>query len=118
MAVRKIVHFELPTHDKAASEAFYGALFGWKFRTDEELDYTMFSIDEENGGGLSPIGEQTKAGDVLIYIGSDNIEADMAKAESLGATPVTVMEVPGNGKMGIFVDPSGNTIAMWQDFAG
>ncbi len=40
---------------------------------------------EGPGGGFSAIGENTKAGDILIHIDSDNIEADLKKSKSLGA---------------------------------
>ena len=64
---------------------------------------------------LSPVGEHVKPGDVLLYLHSDDIDADLKQAESLGATIITPRtEITGFGALGVFADPTGNQVAFWQ----
>ncbi|MFW5748812.1 MAG: VOC family protein [Chloroflexota bacterium] len=114
--MRSIVHIEIPFSDAEKTSKFYQDFCGWEFQTDKQLDYHMFKGGNIEGG-LSPIGEDTKAGDVLIYIGSDDIDADLEKVQALGAQIVQPrMEVPNTGVLAVFLDPAGNRIALWQDF--
>ena len=79
-----------------------------------EMDYHMYSTDDELGGGFTKIDENTKAGEVLIHVSTDDIEATLAKAEEMGAmTAVPKTEIPGMGWFAIFVDPSGNKIGVY-----
>lgn len=114
MTKRNIVHIEIPTKNAKASAEFYEKLFGWHIERDEEMDYTMFDPHEGPGGGFSNVGENTQPGEVLIYVGSDDIEADLKQAEALGGT--TIMEkseIPNTGWFGMFKDPTGNTIGLY-----
>ena len=63
-----------------------------------EMNYTLFETGEI-GGGFSNLGEdgglKVAPGDVLIYVGSEDIESDLKKAEGLGGkTLVPKMEIP------------------------
>ena len=50
----------------------------------------------------------------MIYVNSEDIEADLKKAASLGATIVREKsEIPTIGWWGIFQDPTGNNIALY-----
>ena len=115
--MRKIVHIELPSSDDAQAEAFYSELCGWNAQhipMGEDFTYTMFDFGEQ-GLAFAPVGEETQPGDVMLYIGSDDLDADMARAEALGAQVVLPrQEVPGFGSFGIFIDLTGNRMAFWQ----
>jgi predicted enzyme related to lactoylglutathione lyase len=114
MTKRNIVHIEIPTNNAKASGEFYEKLFGWQIVRDEQMDYTMFEPQEGPGGGFSPIGENTKVSDVLIYISSDDIDADLEKAVTLGGAIVMAKdEIPNTGWFGIFKDPTGNAIGLY-----
>jgi hypothetical protein len=66
------------------------------------------------GGGFTPLGEDVKPGDILIYVDSADIEADLKQVEALGGKVVVPkMEIPGVGWFGIFLDPTGNKIALY-----
>jgi predicted enzyme related to lactoylglutathione lyase len=116
---KPIVHIEIPASDTKEAATFYNSLFDWKLEHDANFDYWQFEAGEGPGGGFVKIGEEgssgvTRAGDVLIYIDTDDIEATLARAESLGAkilTPKT--EIPGVGWFGVFSDPSGNRMALY-----
>jgi predicted enzyme related to lactoylglutathione lyase len=114
MTKRNIVHIEIPSADFAASGKFYEKLFGWKITPVPEMNYALWEPAEGPGGGFNPLGEETKVGDVLIYVNSDDIEADLKKAKSLGATVLREKdEIPDTGWFGLFKDPTGNTIALY-----
>jgi uncharacterized protein len=114
MTKRNIVHIEIPAADSAKAGKFYADLFGWKIEHVPEMNYTMWDAGDGSGGGFNPLGEHVKAGDVLIYVNSDDIEADLKKAKSLGGTILTEKsEIPNTGWWGVFKDPTGNMIALY-----
>ena len=114
MPKHPIVHIEFSTKDREESGKFYGELFGWKIQQMPEMDYAMFESGEGVGGGLNPVTEGFPAGTVMVYIGTDDIEATLAKAESLGAkTVVPKTEIPNMGWVGMFTDPTGNMLGLF-----
>jgi uncharacterized protein len=115
MTKRNIVHIEIPTRNFEESGEFYKNLFGWKIMPMPEMNYSTWEPIEGPGGGFNPLGEWTKVDNVLIYIDSDDIAADLKKAKSLGATIIKdKSEIPGYGWFGVFKDPTGNSIAVYK----
>ncbi len=56
---------------------------------------------------------------MLIYLSSDDIDADLGKVGSLGgATVVPKTEIPQTGWFAIFTDPTGNRIGLYTAMAG
>jgi hypothetical protein len=116
MSKHNIVHVEIPTANAEESGKFYSQLFGWKITPVPEMNYTLFEPETGPGGGFTLVGENTKVGDVLIYIDSDDIEADLKKAEKLGAKVlVPKSEIAETGWFAVFTDPTGNMIALYTD---
>lgn len=114
MTKRNIVHIEIPTEDAKRSGEFYEKLFGWHIVHDEQMDYTMWDPHEGPGGGFSQLDDNVKVGDVLLYVNSDDIEADLKKVEQLGGNVLTQRsEIPNTGWYAVFQDPTGNTIALY-----
>ena len=114
MSKRNVVHVELPAQDVPAASKFYENLFGWKMEHAAEFDYTMWEDGSGYGGGFNKVTEETPAGQVIVYIHSDDIEADLKKVEELGGTVVTPKtEIPGTGWFGQFKDPTGNLLALY-----
>lgn len=114
MTKRNVVHIEIPTRNGKESAEFYQKLFGWHTEAFPEMNYTTWDAYKGPGGGFSPIDQGAKAGEILIHINSDDIEADLKEAESLGATVVREKsEIPNIGWWGVFKDPSGNEIALY-----
>jgi predicted enzyme related to lactoylglutathione lyase len=120
MAAHPIVHVELSAIDPKAASQYYQDIFGWQITVAPEFDYHMFQAEGGPGGGFVNIGGEagTKAGDVLVYIASDDIEADLRKVEAKGGKTVTPkMEIPQTGWFGVFTDPSGNKIGLYTAMA-
>ncbi len=119
MTKRNIVHVEFSSRDLAESGKFYQDLFGWKITPVPEMNYALWEADAGPGGGFNPLGEHANAGEVLVYVDSDDIEADLKTARSLGATILQEkMEIPGQGWFGVFKDPTGNMVALYTDMHG
>jgi len=110
-----IVHVEIPAADQESTGKFYSELFGWSFQSHPEMDYAMFEAEGGPGGGYPKLdGEIVTPGAVMVYVGTDDIEASLAKAESLGGkTVVPKTEIPGQGWFAIFSDPTGNRLALY-----
>jgi len=85
---RNVVHVEIPAENVQAASQFYQELFGWKMEHAAEFDYTMWEDGSGYGGGFNKVSEETPAGQVIVYIHSDDIEADLKKVEELGGTVV------------------------------
>ncbi len=114
------VHIEIPVNDLESGGAFYEQLFGWQTRLWPEMDYMTFNPGEGPGGGFAVVdGQRAVAGRILVHVGTDDVSATLARAESLGATTaVPRTEIPQVGWFGVFIDPAGNPIALFEPLPG
>jgi len=115
MSKRNIVHVEIPAANVQASGKFYQELFGWKINHDSGMNYTMFEAgDGDEYGGFPQVSDENPAGQVLVYIASEDIEADLKKVERLGGKVLhPKAEIPQTGWYGVFQDPTGNVLALY-----
>ena len=114
MAARPIVHVEFSTADPKVSGKFFAEMFGWKLTHSEEMNYTMFDTENGLGGGFPATDENSKPGDVLVYIDSKDIDADLARITAAGGQVlVPKMEIPNTGWFAIFADPVGTRAALY-----
>ena len=116
-----VVHFEIIGEDPEKLRSYYSELFGWEFETDNPMNYGVVQRDGNVsaegigiGGGVGG-GPEGYSGHVTFYIEVPNVEAALAKAESLGGTrvmgPETIME---SIELGLFTDPEGHLIGVVQ----
>ena len=115
MSKRNIVHVEIPAANVEGAGGFYQDLFGWKISHMPEMNYSMWEAGNgDQYGGLPQVSDDNPAGQVLIYIASDDIEADLKKVEKLGGKVLhQKTEIPGMGWFGVFRDPTGNTLGLY-----
>ncbi len=114
MSKRNVVHVEIPAANVKATSRFYQELLGWKIQHDEAMNYSMWQAEDGSGGGFPEVNADNPAGQVLVYIDSDDIEADLKKVQKLGGTVVrTKTEIPNIGWFGMFKDPTGNVLALY-----
>jgi len=114
MSEHHIVHVEFSAEDREAAGKFYRELFGWEIVQIPEMNYATFDSGDNVGGGFNPVTDTNPAGTVLVYVGTDDIAASLAKAESLGAKIVIPKtEIPDTGWFAFFSDPTGNMIGLY-----
>ena len=115
-----VVHFEVIGKDGEKVCRFYGELFDWNVDADNEMNYGMVSREENLapdgtgiGGGVAQ-GPEGYEGHTMFYVAVPDVEAALAKAESLGGTRVMGPETIMDGAMvlGHFKDPEGHLIGL------
>jgi predicted enzyme related to lactoylglutathione lyase len=103
--------FEVLGADAGRSQAFYAELFGW---TVPGGAYGQVSPEGGRGigGGIGAGGAQRWA---TVYAGVADVEAALARAETLGGTRVYGPIEAGEGtRTGAFRDPAGNVFGVYH----
>ncbi len=120
MASHPIVHIEIPATSSSAAGKFYGDVFGWKIEADQMYNYVQFQSEGGPGGGFvelgveNPVNVHYKADSLLVYLGTDDIDASLAAVEAHGGkTLLPKTEIPHVGWWAVFSDPSGNRLALF-----
>jgi predicted enzyme related to lactoylglutathione lyase len=114
-----VVHFEIVGKDGDKLRSYYGDLFGWEFDTDNPMNYGIVQRDGNTsadgigiGGGVGQ-GPEGSEGHVTFYIQVPEVEAALAKAESLGGSRVMgPMAVAEGVEIGLFTDPEGHLVGV------
>ena len=115
-----VVHFEVIGSDPEKLQSYYTELFGWKIDADNPMNYGIVQRDGNTnaqgvgiGGGVGGPGPEGYPGHVTFYVEVPDVEAALAKAESLGGSrtmgPEKVME---GVEIGLFTDPEGHTVGV------
>jgi predicted enzyme related to lactoylglutathione lyase len=107
---------ELATADLDASAEFYKELFGWQAEPFEGMDFPYRIIQNagSGNGGMRP-SQENEPTYWLVYFGTDDIDASLAKATDLGGTAMMGPMDIGIGKIAVLQDPQGAVFAL---FAG
>ena len=108
-----LIHFEVAGKDPAKLQGFFGDLFGWQVNADNPMNYGMVNLSDQVGGGIGPAPEG-QPGHAMFYVGVDDVEAALQKAEGLGGARVFgPMDVPEGPTIGHFADPEGNVVGLF-----
>jgi predicted enzyme related to lactoylglutathione lyase len=114
-----VVHFEVVGKDGEKLREYYSSLFGWEINADNPMNYGMVhregnvSPDGAGIGGGVGQGPEGYEGHVTFYIEVPDVEAALAKAESLGGTRVMGPEkIMDQVELGQFTDPEGHLIGV------
>jgi uncharacterized protein len=114
-----VVHFEISGKDAGKLHDYYSQLFGWEVDADNPMKYGLVTregnVNADGvgiGGGIAG-GPEGYGGHVTFYVEVPDVEAALAKAESLGGSrmmgPEQVME---EIEIGLFTDPEGHVIGV------
>jgi hypothetical protein len=114
-----VVHFEVIGKDAEKLQSYYSDLFGWEIDRDNPLGYGVVPRDGNTnpdgigiGGGVGAAPEGY-SGHVTFYVEVPDVEAALAKVESLGGSrmmgPDKVME---GVEIGLFNDPEGHLVGL------
>jgi predicted enzyme related to lactoylglutathione lyase len=114
-----VVHFEIIGKDAERLKSYYSDLFGWEIDSDNPMNYGMVAREgnvNADGVGIAGgvgAGPEGYDGHVTFYVEVPDVEAALAKAESLGGSRVTGPEnVMGQVELGMFNDPEGHLVGV------
>lgn len=107
---------QLTTTDAGAALDFYSALVGWEKIGEPAPGYHIFGRPGEALGGITGFQDGQTTPHWMPYITVDDLDATLAKAESLGATIILPpMPLPeDSGRIAIFTDPQGVATGLAQ----
>ena len=119
-----VVHFEVLGKDAEKTQSYYSELFGWDIQAlpfENPTQYGLVNRDGNTnadgigiGGGVGGAPEGY-GGHVTFYVEVPDVEAALAKAESLGGKRMMGPDqVPEGPVIGQFQDPDGNTVGVVQ----
>ena len=120
----RVVHFEIPFDDAERAHAFYRDAFGWSLNPMPGMDYTMVETGPTGEQGASEpghingglLGRQGPNQAPLVVVDVEDIDAALAKIESLGGRTVLPRQPVGDmGWAAYFTDLEGNTMGLWQN---
>ena len=107
-----VIWFEVAGKDVAALTQFYGDLFGWKMEPGPN-GYFLATTDGERASGGFGTDPSGGAGHVTFYAQTDDLQASLDKAESLGGkTVMPPTEVMEGTSIARFIDPEGHVIGL------
>jgi hypothetical protein len=108
-----LIHFEVAGKDAGKLQSFFRDLFDWQVNTNNPMNYGIVNLSDDVGGGIGPAPDG-QPGHAMFYVGVDDVEAALQKAESLGGSRVFgPMEVPEGPTIGHFADPEGNVVGLF-----
>jgi predicted enzyme related to lactoylglutathione lyase len=109
----KFIWFDLVTNDLSAARQFYGAVFGWQFRTigPAPASYTLIEDQGHSVGGMfmraPPPGAKASARWLALISVSDPAQAARYVEQHGGKVIVPPASLPGRGTHALFRDPQG-----------
>jgi predicted enzyme related to lactoylglutathione lyase len=114
-----VVHFEVMGKDGEKLRSYYSELFGWDIDANNPMGYGTVQREGNTnadgagiGGGVgqSPEGYD---GHVTFYVEVPDVEAALAKAESLGGSRMMGPDEVTEGLViGLFHDPEGHMVGV------
>jgi uncharacterized protein len=114
-----VVHFEIIGQDAERLRGYYSELFGWEIDAANPMGYGTVEREANLspdgigiGGGIGQ-GPEGYPGHVTFYVEVPDVEAALAKAESLGGTRLMGPDQPMEGlEIGLFTDPEGHVVGL------
>ena len=110
---------DLGTPDQDDAGEFYGALFGWQLKEDENAEQTAgYRTAQRDGnaiGGVMKLMQEGQPPAWMNYVCVEDADVTAEKAREAGgvvhAEPMSVLDY---GRMAIIADPTGAVFGIWQ----
>ncbi|PKW10558.1 hypothetical protein SAMN05428944_2249 [Streptomyces sp. 1222.5] len=110
----------LMVHELAATEDFYGELFGWEFRPGPQQlgPYVRALLDGREVAGMGHLPDRRLPVAWTPYLASDDVDRTADTVRLCGGTvAVGPLDAAEAGRMAIASDPSGAVFGIWQGSA-
>jgi predicted enzyme related to lactoylglutathione lyase len=111
-----VVRWQILSPEPEKLTQFYQRLFSWKVSSANALGYREIrtSVSPSIDGGVWPAPAQSGTF-VQLFIEVEDVDASIAKAESLGATTLVPKSVlPDGDTMAVLQDPAGMSFGVCQ----
>ncbi len=117
--INKPAWVDLSTTDADAARDFYASLFGWDLDVSEDPQYGGYAtakLGDQSVAGIGPKQEGDQSPTAWsLYIGTEDIVALAREVQEAGGTVIAPpFDVGDQGRMAVFIDPSGAFISGWQ----
>lgn len=107
----KFVWHNLITADPEAARLFYGELFGWDFKVEDDGGYSVITYRGRNIGGIVDATrrrKKPKRAQWLSAVSVPDLDSTLRALETAGGTQLeSPVEVPGIGRVVTVVDAGG-----------
>ena len=109
---KKVVHVEFPAQDLERGKKFWEGVGGWSLNDAgmQGMQYLMFQEGDQGGAVFAMEG----VSGTTIYLGSDDIDADLAKVKALGGQAEDKQPIPNIGWFARCKDSEGNDFSLFQ----
>ncbi|WP_035794072.1 VOC family protein [Kitasatospora mediocidica] len=108
---------DLGSPDSAASQAFYGGLFGWTFASagPNSGGYGFLQHNGRTVAAIGPLSEEGARSAWTLYFHTADADQTNKLVEQAGGTVrFGPFDVFANGRMAGYTDPTGAEFAVWQ----
>jgi hypothetical protein len=112
----RFVWHELLTTDPVAAAAFYPRIMPWRTQPSNMPGYTIFMVGQSQVAGLMELPGDAGSAPAhwLMYVGTPDVDAACAQAQSLGARVCKApSDIPNVGRFAVVADPQGATFALF-----
>ena len=109
---KKVVHLEFPAQDLERGKKFWEGVGGWDIKDSgmPGMQYLMWQQDDQGGGVYSMEGQSG----TVVYLGTDDIDGDLAKVKQLGGNAEDKQSIPKIGWFARCKDSEGNEFSLFQ----
>jgi predicted enzyme related to lactoylglutathione lyase len=109
---KRLVHVEFPAQDVERGRKFWEGVGGWSLGDAgmEGRQYLMWQEGDQGGAVYSMEGQSG----TMVYLASDDIDADLAKVRELGGEAGDKQAIPHVGYSARCKDSEGNTFSLFQ----
>jgi uncharacterized protein len=109
---KKVVHVEFPAQDIERGKKFWEAVGGWSLNDAgmPGMQYLMFQEGDQGGAVFSMEG----ASGTTLYLGTEDIDGDLAKIRELGGEADEKQPIPSIGWFARCKDSEGNDFSLFQ----
>lgn len=109
---------DLSSADAAGSRDFYSSLFGWQIAVSPDPQYGGYgraTISGQDAAGITPAQDPAQPTHWNLYIHTDDVDATARAVSAAGGTvALPSLDIPGQGRMAVFADPTGAYVSAWQ----